>query len=83
MFIYEMSGPFDASKGVVSNPTWDELEAAVNQLNGVDATLVVISTGEEVPHMSIGSGPERYALYVTFDNGKYSIKKSLHQVWCG
>jgi hypothetical protein len=61
-----------SSHGEVSNPSWSEIESAIRTLDGAHNSLIVLEIGDPVPHMAIGGGPERYILYVTFDNASFS-----------
>jgi len=49
---------------------WQEIAAAINQLNGQYKTLVTLETDGET-HMAIGGGDGRYVVYLTFDNDRF------------
>jgi len=53
---------------VIENPSWQEIETAIIELNGKSKTLVTLGTDEET-YMSIGGGEAgKYIVNVTFDN---------------
>ena len=46
----------------------ETIETAVRQLNGDSFNLIILSTGEETPHLGIGGGPDEFIVYFTSDN---------------
>jgi hypothetical protein len=50
---------------------WEEIEAAIRDLDGHRKTLVTLETEDET-HMAIGGGTDKYLVYVTFDNQSFS-----------
>jgi hypothetical protein len=46
---------------------WEEVEAAIRELDGHCRTLVTLEAEDET-HMAIGGGSSKYFVYVTFDN---------------
>ncbi|MFB2881284.1 Imm1 family immunity protein [Floridanema aerugineum] len=53
---------------VIENPSWQEIETAILELNGKSKTLVTLGADEE-SYMSIGGGEAgKYIVNVTFDN---------------
>ncbi len=52
----------------IENPTWNQIEAAIHDLNGKSKTLVILGADNET-YMAIGGGEsEKYIVNVTFDN---------------
>ena len=52
----------------IENPTWQQIESAIGELNGTTQTLVTLGADEEV-YMSIGGGARgKYIANITFDN---------------
>lgn len=52
----------------IENPSWQEIETAILELNGKSKTLVTLGADEET-YMSIGGGEAgKYIVNVTFDN---------------
>ena len=52
----------------IENPTWQQIESAIVELNGTTQTLVTLGADEEV-YMSIGGGARgKYIANITFDN---------------
>jgi hypothetical protein len=75
MYISKMH---DAS-GVVDNPSWQVIEAAINALDGKLRTVITIS-GEGEAHMAVGGGDSgQYVVYATFDNANFFTLLSLDQ----
>jgi hypothetical protein len=56
----------------VSHPAWSQIESAIRGLDGARNSLITLAIGETVPHMAIGGGPDRYIVYITFDNKSFS-----------
>jgi hypothetical protein len=51
------------------NPTWDEIEKNIRQMDGDSCSLVILGIGDPTPHMGIGGGEGgKYVVYVTPDN---------------
>jgi Immunity protein Imm1 len=50
---------------------WEEIEAAIRELDGHRRTLVTLEAEGET-HMAIGGGTGRYLVYVTFDNENFN-----------
>jgi hypothetical protein len=73
----------DARRGweeeVVVNPSWQDIEAAINALDGKLRTVITIS-GEGEAHMAVGGGDSgQYVVYATFDNANFFTLLSLDQ----
>ncbi len=52
----------------IENPTWQQIEAAICELDGKTQTLVTLGADEDT-YMSIGGGETgKYIVNVTFDN---------------
>lgn len=52
----------------IENPTWQQIESAIGELNGTTQTLVTLGADEEI-YMSVGGGAGgQYIVNVTFDN---------------
>ncbi|MFB2969204.1 Imm1 family immunity protein [Aerosakkonema sp. BLCC-F183] len=52
----------------LENPTWNQIESAIRDLNGKSKTLVTLGNDDE-SYMAIGSGESgKYIVNVTFDN---------------
>ncbi|WP_199248416.1 Imm1 family immunity protein [[Phormidium] sp. ETS-05] len=51
---------------LIENPTWQQIESAISELNGNSQTLVTLGADEE-SYMSIGGGAGNYIVNVTFD----------------
>lgn len=49
---------------------WLEIETAIKELDGHRKTLVTLETDGET-HMAVGGGPDKYVVYVTFDNENF------------
>ncbi|MGA1410109.1 MAG: hypothetical protein ACO37W_10280, partial [Prochlorotrichaceae cyanobacterium] len=49
---------------------WQQIQEAIEQLDGRRRTLVTLETDGEA-HMAIGGGATRYFIYVTFDNEEF------------
>ncbi|BAZ10071.1 hypothetical protein NIES4071_18850 [Calothrix sp. NIES-4071] len=52
---------------LINEPNWDQIEAAIRELDGANHTLVTLGADEET-YMSIGGGAGKYVVTVTFDN---------------
>ena len=71
MFVSDLSvekwvGNLDVST-LIENPTWQQIESAICELNGQTQTLVTLGDDEET-YMTIGGGAAgRYIVNVTFD----------------
>ncbi|MEB3123347.1 MAG: Imm1 family immunity protein [Snowella sp.] len=46
---------------------WQEIEKAIQELDGKHRTLVTLETDGEA-HLAIGGGPDKFIVYLTFDN---------------
>jgi hypothetical protein len=68
MFVNRMDGPVDREATSRKNPTWEQIEEALLELNGRDKTLLILGAGDPVPHMGIGGGDGKYICYVTQNN---------------
>jgi len=72
MFIADLSvenwvGNKDEGR-IIENPTWQQIEAAIDELDGKTRTLVTMGIDEDT-YMSIGGGEGgKYIVTVTFDN---------------
>ena len=52
----------------IENPDWNQIEAAIRELNGKSKTLVTLGVDDET-YMTIGGGEAgKYIVSVTFDN---------------
>jgi Immunity protein Imm1 len=49
---------------------WQEIEAAIRELDGYHKTLITLETDGET-HMAVGGGQDRYVVYMTFDNESF------------
>lgn len=49
---------------------WQQIEVAIDQLDGNHRTLVTLETEGET-HMAIGGGKGKYLVYLTFDNEQF------------
>ena len=49
---------------------WQQIEVAINQLDGHHRTLVTLEAEGET-HMAIGGGEGKYLVYLTFDNEQF------------
>jgi len=49
---------------------WQQIEAAINQLDGNHRTLVTLEAEGET-HMAIGGGEGKYLVYLTFNNEQF------------
>ena len=49
---------------------WQQIQEAIEQLDGRRRTLVTLETDGEA-HMAIGRGSTQYFIYVTFDNEEF------------
>jgi Immunity protein Imm1 len=63
----------------VPNPTWQDIRAAIERLDGRQRTLVTLSA-EGDAHLAIGGGQyNQYVVYATSDNVKFSTLMSADQ----
>lgn len=46
---------------------WQEIEEVIRELDGKHRTLVTLETDGEA-HLAIGGGPDKFIVYLTFDN---------------
>ena len=46
---------------------WQEIEKVIKELDGKHRTLVTLETDGEA-HLAIGGGPDKFIVYLTFDN---------------
>jgi hypothetical protein len=46
---------------------WQEIEKVIQELDGKHRTLVTLETDGEA-HLAIGGGPDKFVVYLTFDN---------------
>lgn len=46
---------------------WQEIEKVIRELDGKHRTLVTLETDREA-HLAIGGGPDKFIVYLTFDN---------------
>ena len=46
---------------------WQEIEKVIRELDGKHRTLVTLETDGEA-HLAIGGGPDKFIVYLTFDN---------------
>ena len=74
---------------VIENPSWQEIETAILELNGKSKTLVTLGADEET-YMSIGGGEAgKYIVNVTFDNmsfynlGNFSKSEQIEKLVVG
>ncbi|MBC6479708.1 MAG: hypothetical protein GDA56_19925 [Hormoscilla sp. GM7CHS1pb] len=83
MFVLDLSvekwvGPLDEGH-LIENPTWQQIESAICELDGKTKTLVTLGADEET-YMTIGGGEGgKYIVSVTFDNIDFynSVDRSL------
>lgn len=74
MFVTSLE--FDGSTGecaeqTIDAPSWEQIKATIQALDGRTRTLVVLS-GPGEAHMGIGGGKENhYVVYATFDNESF------------
>lgn len=64
---------------LIENPTWEQIEAAICELDGQTRTLVTLGADEET-YMTVGGGEGgKYIVSVTFDNIEFysSVDRSL------
>jgi Immunity protein Imm1 len=67
--VKRLGGPDDSDSSERLNPSWNDIETAIQNLDGEARTLVVLGIGNPVPHMGIGGGANgQYILYETPDN---------------
>jgi len=71
MFVTHILGPETVNHHDTTVQTWIEIESAIRLLDGDIKTLLVLSTGDVVPHLSIGGGNDLYVCYATFDNESF------------
>ena len=58
---------------------WQQVEVAINQLDGLHRTLVTLEAEGET-HMAIGGGEGKYLVYLTFDNEQFHyVVRPYHQ----
>jgi hypothetical protein len=50
---------------LIENPSWEQIEKAIRNLDGEHKTIVTLEASDEI-HMAIGGGPEQYIVYATF-----------------
>lgn len=70
LIVQRLAGPEDNSGTERLNPSWEEIEQAIRQLDGDRRTLFTLGLSDPpVPHMSIGGGGcGLYIIYATEDN---------------
>lgn len=68
--VTRMGGPDDSDPTELESPTWGDIEAAIQRLNGSSCSLVILGIGQPpVPHMAVGGGEDgKYIVYITYDN---------------
>jgi Immunity protein Imm1 len=57
---------------LIENPSWNQVEKAIRELDGEHQTLVTLGVNEDT-YMSIGGGENKYIVTVTFDNFNFYI----------
>jgi hypothetical protein len=57
---------------LIENPSWNQVEKAIRELDGENQTLVTLGVNEDT-YMSIGGGENKYIVTVTFDNFNFYI----------
>jgi hypothetical protein len=57
---------------LIENPSWNQVEKAIRELDGENQTLVTLGVNEDT-YMSIGGGKNKYIVTVTFDNFNFYI----------
>ena len=58
---------------LIENPTWEQIETAIRELNGKNKTLVTLGSEDET-YMSVGGGRGgKYVVTVTFDNLDFHV----------
>lgn len=58
-------GPHYTGHPQVLNPTWEQIEKAIRNMDGSSLSLVLIEIDEDHPYMSIGGGGDRFVVYIT------------------
>lgn len=71
-FIFNLSAEKWASnrnaENLIQSPNWNQIEAAIRELDGKSKTMVTLGTNDET-YMTIGGGQSgKYVVTVTFDN---------------
>ncbi len=68
------------NQGCVQPATdWQQIEVAINQLDGMRRTLVTLETDSET-HMAIGGGVGKYLVYLTLNNEQFHyVVQPSHQ----
>ena len=66
MFAVRLDGPEGSE--TIMNPTWEQIEAAIRALDGIQKTLVTIAAEDCEAHMGIGGGSGAFICYATRDN---------------
>ena len=61
---------------LIEKPNWNQVEAAIRELDGANHTLVTLGADEE-SYMSIGGGAGKYLVTVTFNNLDFYILADL------
>lgn len=52
----------------IENPSWDEVKALIQDLNGDTKTLVTFGDYDAGYYMAVGGGCNQYILYLSFDD---------------
>ncbi len=72
MYVLEMFADscegLEPSGAILLHPSWNDIDAAINKLNGENYTIVRLQ-GKDDGHMAVGGGAHgRYFVYATFNN---------------
>jgi hypothetical protein len=75
MYVVEMFADswdgIEQSGTILSNPSWEDVDAAIRKLNGKKFTIVRLQ-GKDEAHMAIVGGAHgRYIVYATFNNEEF------------
>jgi hypothetical protein len=62
----------------IENPTWEQIEAAIRELDAENQTLVTL--GADEVYMSIGGGKGKYVVTVTFNNLDFYVLVNLSKL---
>lgn len=57
---------------LIENPSWNQIETAIRELDGEKHTLVTLGINEDI-YMSIGGGENKYIVTATSDNLNFYV----------